>query len=81
MTAPPVQQQLTSLPLEGGGSDRFAAGSYPLPLGNILAAVVPLENKPVVTVALVLSALGLRASLLDFFCPLAMSRSSAGWGG
>jgi hypothetical protein len=34
--------------------------------------VVPFENRLVATVALVLSAFGLRASLLDFFCPLAI---------
>jgi hypothetical protein len=43
-----------------------------LPLGTISALVEPFENRLVAAVALLLSALGLRVSLLDFFCPLAM---------
>lgn len=43
-----------------------------LPFGTVSAEVVPFENKPVATPDLVLSALGLRVSLLDFFCPLAI---------
>ena len=54
--------------LSSGHEENF----YPLPFGTVSAVVEPFENKLVGALDLVLSALGLRVSLLDFFWPLAM---------